>query len=68
MARVHFVKSARKAQPKNGIEKGDSYYWWQFYKSPKQFSKTRPKPSQLIASDKLSRLINTALEYRKHGE
>jgi len=32
------------------ISKGESYYWWQFQKSPKQYSKTRPKASQLTQS------------------
>ena len=30
MPRVHFVKKARKDYPSTGIQKGDSYYWWQF--------------------------------------
>lgn len=32
------------------ILKGESYYWWQFQKSPKQYSKTRPRASQLTQS------------------
>lgn len=56
MARAHFVKSARKARRKFGIKKGDSYWWWQFRKSHKQYSKTRPKPSQLTRSEFYSSL------------
>lgn len=51
MAKVHFVKKAAKDNPAAGIKKGESYYWWQLYKRPKQFSKTRPKPSQLTGSE-----------------
>ena len=50
MAQVHFVKAAAKDNPKAGIKKGESYYWWQLYKRPKQYSKTRPRPSQLTGS------------------
>lgn len=32
------------------ISKGESYYWWQFKNSPKQYSKTRPRASQLTQS------------------
>lgn len=46
------------------IAKGESYYWWQFKNSSKQFSKTRPKPSQLTQSNYLSTLygIQESLE------
>ena len=58
MPQVHFVKSARPAKSTSmlalresaGIEVGDSYYWWTFYKSPPTLSKTRPRPSQLTRS------------------
>lgn len=36
------------------IKKGEEYYWWQFMYRPKQYSKTRPKQSQLINSPFLS--------------
>lgn len=36
------------------IAKGESYYWWQFQNSPKQYSKTRPRASQLTQSGYLS--------------
>ena len=51
MARVHFVKKAAKAYKAAGIEKGDSYYWWQNFRGPKQMSKEKPKPSQVASSD-----------------
>jgi len=54
MARANFVQKAAKDNEKAGIKKGDSYYWWQLYKSPKQYSKTRPRPSQLTGSTFLS--------------
>lgn len=38
------------------IAKGESYYWWQFKNSPKQFSKERPKNSQLTNSSFLSQM------------
>lgn len=38
------------------IAKGESYYWWQFKNSPKQFSKERPKNSQLTQSEFMSQL------------
>lgn len=36
------------------IKKGEPYYWWQFMYRPKQYSKTPPKPSELINSPFLS--------------
>jgi hypothetical protein len=51
MARVHFVKRAAKDYPQAGIKKGESYYWWAHFRMPKQFSKTRPKGSEVAASD-----------------
>lgn len=50
MPRVHTVKAARKARPSHGIKKGDTYYWWQFRKCPKSYSRTYPKQSQLTRS------------------
>ena len=38
------------------ITKGESYYWWQFQNSPKQYSKNRPRASQLTQSSYLSSL------------
>lgn len=58
MPRVHQVK-ARKNYPRDGVKKGDTYFKWSIrtgrsgitYRSMK-----RPRPSQLTASDKKSRL------------
>lgn len=53
MAKLHFVKKARKAIRKDGkvyIKKGESYYWWKFYRSSKQVSKDKPRRSQLTQS------------------
>lgn len=50
MARATFVKKARKDIPSAGIKAGESYYWWKFKRSGKQFSKTQPKRSQLTQS------------------
>lgn len=60
MARVHFVKKARKKNPV--AKKGESYYWWEPMVGgrggTKRFSKTRPKPSQLTQSDFFSTLYS----------
>ena len=40
------------------IAKGESYYWWQFQKSPKQYSKTRPRASELTQSAYYSTLYS----------
>lgn len=57
MARANFVKKAQKARPDYGIKKGDSYWWWKLHiRSPKQYSKTQPRRSQLTASSFLSSL------------
>ncbi len=48
MPRVTHVKKARKDNPV--CKKGESYYWWQFAFSPKSFSLTRPRDSQLTRS------------------
>lgn len=51
MTKVNFVKKAAKAYPRAGIEKGDSYYWWQHFRQPKQMSKIKPQPSQVASSE-----------------
>lgn len=60
MPKVTFVKSARKANPRYGIEVGDSYYHWAFMVGgrggPKICSKTRPTRAQLTNSDFLKGL------------
>lgn len=40
------------------IEKGQSYWWWQFKNGPKRLSKTKPKRSQLTQSNYLSQLYD----------
>lgn len=54
MTRVHFVKKARKKNPV--AKKGESYYWWQFAFSAKQYSKEKPRRSQLTRSEFYSQL------------
>lgn len=44
------------------IEKGESYYWWQFKGSPKQYSKTAPRASQLTLSTYFSTLYGIVEE------
>lgn len=51
MARVHFVKKARKSNKRLGIKKGKPYYWWQHRNCPKQVSLSPPKPSQTTRSE-----------------
>lgn len=53
MPRVHHVKKARKDNP--AVKAGEPYYWWKSPYSPKRYSKTYPKTSQLVTSDKLAR-------------
>lgn len=58
MARVHFVKEARKDYPEIEVKKGESYYWWQFRFGPKRKSKTAPRRAQLTQSGFLSQLYD----------
>jgi gas vesicle protein len=44
------------------IEKGESYFWWQFKGSPKQYSKTAPRASQLTLSTYFSTLYGIVEE------
>lgn len=48
MTTLHYVKKARKPIKDAGIEKGDSYYWWQFAFRQKQVSKMHPRRSQYM--------------------
>jgi ElaB/YqjD/DUF883 family membrane-anchored ribosome-binding protein len=50
MARVYSAKAA-KDYPQHGIEKGDQYYYWFPYMGRKQFSKSRPTPSQVESNE-----------------
>ena len=52
MPRVYHVKKARKKNPV--VDVGESYFWWKHAFGPKQFSKTRPKASQVTGSAFLS--------------
>jgi hypothetical protein len=60
MARVTFVKSARKDNPV--AKKGESYYWWKPMVGgrggAKRYSKERPSRSQLTQSEFLSTLYD----------
>lgn len=58
MARVTFVKKARKAIKSAGIAKGQSYYWWKFRFGGKRVSKTPPRRSQLTQSSKKAALFD----------
>lgn len=58
MPRLHFVKKARKAIKDEGIEKGDSYYWWKFRFGGKHVSKSQPRRSQLTQSEFLSSIYD----------
>lgn len=54
MARVHFVKKARKANKAAGVKKGESYYWWANRvgrSSIKRYSKTPPRRCQTTNSE-----------------
>lgn len=51
MARLHFVKKARKTIRGAGIKKGESYYWWKFRHGGKRVSKTKPRRSALTQSE-----------------
>lgn len=45
MTRLYYVRKARKARRKEGIRKGEPYYWWKFYRCPPRYSATRPPRS-----------------------
>jgi hypothetical protein len=54
MARIKFVKKARKDHPQAGIKAGESYYTWSLMsggRGYRKFSKTPPRPSQLTSSN-----------------
>ena len=54
MAKLHFVKKARKPIPEAGIEAGDSYYWFKRRVNgkgaPKRCSKVKPRRSSYSTS------------------
>lgn len=68
MARVTFVKKARKDVPSAGIKAGDSYYWWKFRFGGKHYSKTQPKRSQLTQSAFYSALYDLQDDVIGHAE
>lgn len=58
MPQVHHVKKSRKAYRKEGIKKGEPYYWWKTRRTRgKQYFSTlhrstkKPRPSQLTSSE-----------------
>lgn len=65
MTRSHFVKSARKDYPSDGIQKGDSYWYWEFAFNPRTYrSKSQPKQSQLTQSE----YFRSAYEFIERAE
>ncbi len=58
MARLNFVKKARKDYPESNIKKGDSYWWWKHNFGRKQKSRTKPSRSQLTQSNFYSQLYD----------
>lgn len=73
MARVHFVKKARKARKAEGIKKGESYYWWAFRRgrtSWKRFSKEPPRRSQTTQSEYYAAMYDVEDDYAAidHGD
>lgn len=55
MAKVTFVKSARKENPVAKV--GESYFWWKNFRGPKRFSKTKPTRAMLTTSEFLSQVF-----------
>ena len=53
LARPKFVKKANKDNPV--CKKGESYWYWSSFRGPKQFSKERPKESQLESNETTAR-------------
>jgi len=53
MPRV-FTAKAGKDYPDHDIKKGDTYFYWSFFRGRKQMSKTMPKRSQTTGSSKLA--------------
>jgi archaellum component FlaC len=73
MPKVNHVKAARKDYPAHGIKKGDEYWWWQGAYKPKQFSKTPPKPSQVVGSEYLKTIYGmqeglSESEWKEEGD
>jgi hypothetical protein len=47
---VHHVKKARVDRPEHGIHRGDEYWWWDFPREGRHYSRTYPRRSQLTQS------------------
>jgi hypothetical protein len=63
MPRLHYVKKARKDNP--AVKAGEPYYWWKHAWSAKQYSKTRPRPSQLTQSEFLSEYLSMGEDFEE---
>ena len=50
MAKLNFVKKARKEFPGTDVKTGDSYYWWEFRFGGMLRQKNKPRRSQLTQS------------------
>ena len=61
MPRLHYVKKARKDNP--AVKAGEPYYWWKHAWSAKQYSKTRPRPSQLTQSEFMSEYLSMGEDF-----
>jgi len=60
MAKLHRVKKARKDNL--AVSAGEPYYWWQHAFQARQYSKRRPKPSQLTLSEFMSEYLSIGEE------
>jgi hypothetical protein len=61
MPRLHYVKKARKDNP--AVKAGEPYYWWKHAWSAKQYSKTRPRASQLTQSEFMSEYLSMGEDF-----
>lgn len=61
MPRLHYVKKARKDNPV--VKAGEPYYWWKHAFSPKRYSKTRPRPSQMTQSDFMGQYLSMGEDF-----
>lgn len=61
MPRLHYVKKAQKDNP--AVKAGEPYYWWKHAFSPKQYSKTRPRPSQLTQSEFMGEYLSMGEDF-----
>lgn len=73
MPRVHYVKRSRKEYPDDlnpggTITKGGPYYWWRPWKAGTRRSASRPRPSQLAGSEKLSTVYEAGEAVQEAGQ